>query len=144
MSIQCPHCSSEHVQSIKAIRQSGTSYSSGSMSGVGLSADGGGVFTGSGSSINQTALAARFAPPAKPKKLEIIAGGVLSAACSPFLLSKSPLMILSLGMLAWWAWEIRAYRQRDQKYKEQYPHWKELHDHGFYCHRCAHSFLVKA
>ena len=26
-------------------------------------------------------------------------------------------------------------------YKEQHPKWKALHDHGFFCHRCGHTFL---
>ncbi|WP_413458991.1 hypothetical protein [Herbaspirillum huttiense] len=143
MAIQCPKCGSDQVQSVKAILQSGTTYSTGSVSGVGLGTDGAGVFTGSSSSTSQTTLAARFSPPKKPKKLEIIAGAVMSLATSAWLFSKSPLMAISIGIILWWAWEIRAYKKRDKKYKDEYPVWKNMHDHGFYCHRCANAFPVK-
>lgn len=142
MGIQCPKCGSDHVQSIKAVLQSGTIYSTGSMTGVGLGTDGAGVFAGSGST-SQTTLAARFSPPKKPKKLEIITDGILSLATSPWLFSKSPLMAVSIGVIVWWAWEVRAYIKRCKKYRMDYPVWKNMHDHGFCCHRCTNVFAVE-
>ena len=143
MAIQCPKCGSDQVQSIRAILQSGTTYTTGAINGMGLGTAGAGVFTGTSTSTSQTTLAARFSPPKKPRKLEIIAGGVLSLAVSPWIFSKSPLVAISLGLIAWWAWDIYAYMKRDKKYKEEYPIWKNLHEHGFYCHRCANVFLAK-
>ena len=105
MAITCPKCGSDHTQAIRAVLQSGTTYSTGSINGMGLGTSGAGVFSGTSSSTSQTTLAARFAPPKKPKKLEMIAGGVLALAATPWLFSKSPLMVISLGLLLWWAWE---------------------------------------
>lgn len=90
MAITCPKCGGTHTQSIKAITQAGTTYSTGSMSGVGLGTDGAAVFTGSSSNTSQTGLAARFAPPKKPKKLESIAGGILALAATPWLFQQKP------------------------------------------------------
>lgn len=143
MAIICPKCGGTHTQSIKAITQAGTTYSTGSMSGVGLGTDGAAVFTGSSSNTSQTALAARFAPPKKPKKLESIAGGILALATTPWLFSKTPLMVIPLGLLAWWAWEVRAFMKRNKQYQEEYPIWKNMQAHGFYCHSCANAFPVK-
>ncbi|MHA6851680.1 hypothetical protein [Ralstonia pseudosolanacearum] len=143
MGIQCPKCSSDNVQSIRAVLQSGTTYSTGSIVGVGVGTDGAGTFGGSTASTSQTSLAARFSPPKKPKKLEIISGAVMSLATSPWLFSKTPLMAITIGIILWWVWEILAYKKRDKKYKEEYPIWKNMHDHGYYCHRCSYTFLVK-
>lgn len=142
MGIQCPRCGSDHTQAIRAVIQSGTTYSTGSVVGVGLSTDGAGTFTGTSAGTSQTALAARFSQPKKPKKLEMIAGGVLALAATPWLFSKSPLMAISLGLLAWWAWEVRAYMKRNKRYQEDYPTWKKMYDHGFYCHSCTNAFPV--
>ena len=144
MTIQCPKCGSDQVQSVRAILHSGTTFTTGSVSGVGVGTNGAGTFAGTGSSTSQTTLAARFSPPKKPSKLEVIGGTVLGLATSPFLFSGSPLAFLSLAILAWLAWEVRAYMKRDKKYKNEYPMWKNLHDHGFYCHRCASTFLVNS
>lgn len=143
MAIQCPKCESDQVQSIKAITQSGTTYSTGSIVGIGVGTTGAGTFGGTTASTSQTTLAARFSPPKKPKKLEIIAGAVMSLATSPWLFSKSPLMAITIGIMLWWAWEIRAYKKRDKIYNEQYPIWKNMQDYGYYCHRCANTFPVK-
>jgi len=142
MAIKCPKCSSEKTQSVRAILQSGTTYSTGSMTGMGLGTDGAGVFSGSSSSTSQTHLAARFAPPKKPKKLEIIAGGILSLASSPWLFSGTPLMAISIGLIALWAWELRSYSKKNKKYQQEYPIWQSLHSNGFYCHTCANAFMV--
>jgi hypothetical protein len=86
-----------HVQSIKAILQSGTTYSTGSVIGVDAGTDGAGVFSGNSSNTSQTALAARFSQPRKPKKLEMIGGTVMALATSSWLFSKGPLVFLQLG-----------------------------------------------
>ncbi len=143
MSIQCPKCGSDHIQSIRAVLQSGTTYSTGSVVGVGVGTNGAGTFGGTTSNTSQTTLAARFSPPKKPKKLEIIAGAIMSLATSPWLFSKSPLMAITIGIILWWLWEIRAYKKRDKIYKEQYPIWKNMQDYGYYCHRCGNAFPVK-
>ena len=46
MSIQCPKCGSDHIQSIRAVLQSGTTYSTGSVVGVGVGTNGAGTFGG--------------------------------------------------------------------------------------------------
>ncbi|WP_162175019.1 hypothetical protein [Paraburkholderia mimosarum] len=143
MATKCPKCGSDHTQAIRAVLQAGTTYSTGSINGMGLGTDGAGVFTGTSSSMSQTTLAARFAPPKKPKKLEMIAGGVLALASTPWLFSKSPLMAISLGLLAWWAWEIRAYMKRNKEYQERFPVWKTFNDRGYLCNQCGVSFLPR-
>lgn len=143
MGIQCAQCGSHHVQSIKAILQSGTTYSTGSVIGVGAGTDGAGVFSGSSSNTSQTALAARFSPPKKPKKLEMIAGTVMALATSPWLFSKGPLAFFNLAILAWLAWEIHVFMKRNKRYQEDYPKWKALHDNGFFCHRCGTTFASR-
>lgn len=85
----------------------------------------------------------RFAPPKKPKKLEIIAGAIMSLATSPWLFSKEPLAFITLGIMAWWAWEIRAYMKRNKEYQERLPVWKAFNDRGYLCHGCGSSFLPK-
>lgn len=143
MTIQCPKCGGTHTQGIRAVLQSGTTYSTGAVNGMGLGTDGAGVFAGTTSNTSQTHLAARFAEPKKPKKLEIIAGAVMSLATSPWLFSKEPLAFITLGIMAWWAWEIRAYMKRSKVYKKSYPIWKNMQDYGYYCHTCANAFPVK-
>ena len=143
MGIQCPKCGGDHVQSIKAILQSGTTYSTGSVIGVGAGTDGAGVFSGSSSNTSQTALAARFSQPKKPKKVEMIAGAVMALATSPWLFSKSPLVFFNLAILAWLAWEIHIFMKRNKRYQEDYPKWKALHDNGFFCHRCGETFASR-
>jgi len=59
----CTKCGSPSVQKASAIVSSGTSYSSGSISGTVASANGPGHFSGTTSSASQTALASQLAPP---------------------------------------------------------------------------------
>ncbi len=141
MAIVCPKCGSTHTQAIRAARQAGTTYTTGSINGMGLGTGGADVLTGTSSNTSQTELAVRFSPPQKPKKLEMIAGGIFSLATSPWLFSKQPLTIISLGMLAWWAWEIRVYQKRNKEYQERLPVWKTFNDRGYFCNGCASSFL---
>jgi len=141
MGMQCPKCGSDHVQAIRTVLQSGTTYSTGSFNGVGLGTDGSGVFSGSSNGTSQTHLAARFNPPKKPKKLEMIAGGVLTLATTPWLFSKSLLMAISLGLLAWWAWEVRTYMKRHKEYVRDYAVWNAYNHGGYLCHRCGTSYI---
>lgn len=142
MAIKCPKCGSEHTQSIRTVVQAGTTFSNGSVSGIGLGTDGAGVFAGTTSSTSQTMLAARFGQPKKPKKLEIIMGGVFSLATSPWLFSKQALMIIPLGMMAWWAWEIHAYKKRYKQYVRDYAVWNANNHGGYLCHTCGTSFIA--
>ncbi len=141
MATTCPKCGSDHTQAIRAVLQSGTTYSTGAVNGMGLGTGGAGVFSGTSSNTSQTHLAARFAEPKKPKKLEMIAGAVMSLATSPWLFSKEPLAFITLGIMAWWAWEIRAYMKRNKEYQERFPVWKTFNDRGYLCHGCGSSFL---
>ena len=61
MGYKCPKCGGENTQAIRAVLQSGTTYSTGVVNGMGLGTDGAGVFAGNTSSTSQTHLAARFA-----------------------------------------------------------------------------------
>lgn len=136
MTMNCANCTSDNTQTIKAILASGTTFSSGTVSGtfVGTSA---GVVTGTAHHQSLTALASRFSRPQKPSKMEIIGGGVLTLAFSPFLGAGVPWVILPLAVGAWWLWEAKKYREKSREYQENYPKWKQLHDHGIYCHRCG-------
>ncbi len=142
MGIQFPKCGSEHVQSIKAVLQSRTVYNTGSINGIGLGTSGAGVFAGNSISTSQTMLPARFAPPKKPSKIEIIAGGVLALAASPWLFSKSPLMFISLGLLAWWAWEACSFTKKNKQYQKDYPVWKAFYNNAYLCHHCGNYFFL--
>lgn len=143
MGTQCPNCGGNHTQAIRAVIQAGTTYSNGSVVGVGVGTSGAGTFAGSSSTTSQTTLAARFSEPKKPKKLEMIAGGIMSVATSPWLFSKTPLAFITIGLVAWWAWETRAYLKRSKRYAEHYPVWKNMYDYGYYCHACGNAFAVR-
>jgi hypothetical protein len=53
-----------------------------------------------------------------------------------------PLMAISLGLLAWWAREIRAYMKRNKEYQERFPVWKTFNDRGYLCNQCGSSFIL--
>lgn len=143
MEMKCPKCGGQHVQAVRVILQSGTTFSNGSVTGVGLG-DGAGVFAGTTSGINQTTLAARFSPPKKPSKVEMIGAGVMALASSPWLAASGPDAMwryLNLALWATFAWFVWSYRKKSAVYKERYPNWKAMHDNGFYCHRCGTSYF---
>ncbi|QBP73855.1 hypothetical protein E2K99_01995 [Herbaspirillum huttiense] len=143
MGIQCPKCSGENVQAIRAILQSGTTFSSGTVTGIGVG-DGSGVFVGTTSGTSQTTLASRFSAPKKPSKLEVIGTGVMALASSPWLAANGPDVMWRYMNLAFWAvfaWFVWSYRKKSADYKEKYPKWKALHDNGYYCHRCGTAYI---
>lgn len=144
MGMQCPKCGSEHVQAVRVILQAGTTFSNGSMTGIGVGS-GAGVFTATTSGMNQTTLAARFSPPKKPSRLEVIGTGVLALASSPWLGASGPDVAwryLNLALWATFAFFVWIYRRKAAEYKDTYPKWKAMHDNGFYCHRCGTSYIA--
>ncbi|MGA4332311.1 hypothetical protein ACI2U6_16440 [Ralstonia nicotianae] len=143
MGIKCVKCAGEQVQSIRTVLQAGTTYSTGSVSGVGVGTNGFGAFAGATHSTSQTNLAMRFSPPKKPKKLESIAGVILSLLTSPWLFSKTPLMAISIGFILWTVYEFRKFSRLNKKYQEEYPVWRKFHDEGFLCHTCGTSFIPR-
>jgi len=140
MGTQCPKCGGHHTQAISAVVQSGTTQSTGSMTGIGVGTDSVGTFVGMSNSTSQTILASRFAAPKKPKKLEMIAGSVLVLATSPWLFSKTPLAFISLGLAAWLAWEIFVFRKRNKEYQARLPDWQWMYKSCSYCHSCTNVF----
>ena len=59
MALHCPQCSSEQVQAVRVILDSGTSFNSSTVTGVAVG-NGGGAFVGTAGGTSQTTLAARF------------------------------------------------------------------------------------
>ena len=84
MGIQCPKCGSEHVQAVRVILQSGTSFNNGTVTGVGVG-DGTTGYVGTVSGTSKTTLAARFSPPVKPALWSVIAVGIMPLVSSPWL-----------------------------------------------------------
>jgi ribosomal protein S27AE len=143
MGMQCPKCGGDHVQAVRAILQSGTSFSSGIVSGVGAGS-GGGMFVGTTSGTSQTTLAARFSPPKKPTRGLMIFMGIVALATSPWLQANGPDVGFKYANMAIWlllAYFVWSYRKESAVYKKQYPVWKAMHDDGFYCHRCGHAYI---
>ncbi len=77
MGIQCPKCGSDHVQSVRVILDSGTSLSSGTVTGVGVGSGATG-YVGTMNGVSQTSLAQRFSPPRKPALWAVFAHAVWS------------------------------------------------------------------
>lgn len=145
MGIQCPKCGSEHVQAVKVILQTGTTHSSGSVTGVGGGTDGGGAFVGISYGSSQTTLASRFSTPRKPALWAEIAIGLIALATSPWLAAHGPdagFRYASLAVWAFFAYSFWGYRKKSAAYKDQYPKWKALYDSGFFCHKCGNAFLI--
>ena len=143
MALHCPQCSSEQVQAVRVILASGTSFNSSTVTGVAVG-NGGGAFVGTAGGTSQTTLAARFKEPVKPALWAVIALGLLPLATSPWLAASGPDAAWRYMNLAFWAvfaHAVWSYRKKSAIYKEQHPKWKALHDHGFFCHRCGHTFL---
>lgn len=143
MSIQCPKCGGEHVQAVKVILQTGTSFSSGTMSGVGVGTDSG-IYVGTTSGTSTTHLAARFKEPRKPSKLEVIGTGVMALVSTPWLAATGPdvgFRYLNLALWAIFVWFVISYRKRLARYNDEYPRWKVLYDRGFFCHKCGNVFM---
>lgn len=144
MGIQCSKCGDEHVQAISVILQSGTSFTSSTMTGVGVGSGAGG-FVGNANSTSQTTLASRFRPPKKPALWVEVANGILALAFSPFLQARGPdagWRYLSMAAWSYFAFSVWSYRKKSAAYSEQYPKWKAMYDSGFFCHRCGNTFLT--
>lgn len=143
MGIQCPKCGSDHVQAVRVILQSGTTFSSGTVTGIGVGSDAMG-YVGTTSGISKTNLAARFSPPIKPALWPVFAQGGLALATSPWLAASGPDVgwrFMSLALWAVFAHAVWGYRKKSAKYKDEYPNWKALHDGGYYCHRCGNTYI---
>ncbi|MFT4242173.1 MAG: hypothetical protein QM569_07805 [Acidovorax sp.] len=146
MALHCPQCDSENVQAVRVILDSGTSFNSGTVTGVAVGSNGGGTFVGTSGSTSQTTLAARFSPPVKPALWAVIALGLLPLVTSPWLAASGPdaaWRYMNLALWAVFAHAVWSYRRKSAAYKEHLPKWKALHDHGFFCHRCGHTFMTK-
>jgi predicted nucleic-acid-binding Zn-ribbon protein len=145
MAIQCPKCGGEHVQAVKVILQSGTSFSSGTMTGLGVGTEGVGTYVGTSSGTSQTTLAARFSAPKKPALWAEIAIGLIALATSPWLAAHGPdagFRYASLAVWAFFAYSFWGYRKKSAAYKVYYPKWKAMYDSGFFCHKCGNTFVV--
>ena len=102
MGIQCPKCGSDHVQSVRVILDSGTSLSSGTVTGVGVGSGATG-YVGTVNGVSKTNLAHRFSPPKKPALWAVFALGVLPLVSSPWLAASGPDAIFRYMNLALWA-----------------------------------------
>lgn len=145
MGILCPKCGGEHVQAVSVILQSGTSFNSGTVTGLGVGTGGAGTFVGTSNGTSQTTLASRFSPPKKPALWAEIAIGIIALAFSPMLGASGPdagWRYLSMAVWAFFAYSFWGYMKKSSVYKEQYPKWKAMYDSGFFCHRCGNTFLV--
>ena len=78
MEIQCPKCGGSHVQAVKVILQTGTTHSSGSVTGMGVGTNGGGAFVGTSYGSSQTTLASGFSMTRKPALWAEIAIGFIA------------------------------------------------------------------
>jgi hypothetical protein len=119
MGIQCPKCGGEHVQAIRVILQSGTSFSNGTVTGVGVG-DGATGYVGTVSSTSKTTLAARFSPPIQPALWPVVAQGAIALASSPWLQAHGPDVgwrYLSLALWANLAHSVWSYRRKSAAYK---------------------------
>ncbi len=143
MGIQCPKCGSDHVQSVRVILDSGTSLSSGTVTGVGVGSGATG-YVGTVNGVSKTNLAHRFSPPKKPALWAVFALGVLPLVSSPWLAASGPdvaFRYMNLALWAVFAHAVWSYRKKSAVYKVEFPKWKALYDSGFFCHRCGHTFL---
>lgn len=142
MEMKCPKCGGQHVQAIRVILQSGTSFNSGTVTGIGSD---GGTYVGTTGGMSQTNLAARFSMPKKPARGLMIFMGVVALASSPWLQASGAdigfryVNIAIWGVFAYFVW---SFRKESAAYKEQYPKWKAMYDNGFFCHRCGTSYLA--
>jgi hypothetical protein len=141
MEMKCPKCGGQHVQAVRVILQSGTSFNNGTVTGIGSD---GGAFVGTTGGISQTNLAARFSPPKKPTRGLMIFAGMVALASSPWLQASGPDVGFRYANMAIWclfAYFVWSFRKESTVYKEQYLKWKAMHDNGFYCHRCGTSYI---
>jgi predicted RNA-binding Zn-ribbon protein involved in translation (DUF1610 family) len=145
MGILCPKCGGEHVQAVKVIVQTGTTYSSGTVSGVAVGTDGAGTFVGTSNGSSQTTLASRFNMPRKPALWPEIAIGLITLATSPWLAAHGPdagFRYMSLAVWAFFAYSFLGYRKKLAAYKDYYPKWKAMYDSGFFCNKCGNTYIV--
>jgi hypothetical protein len=146
MGLKCPNCGSDHTQAVSAVVQSGTSFSSGIVTGIGIGTGGVGAGVGTTTSISKTNLAARFSAPDKPTKIPTIILGLAAFGSTPWLQATgSDVGFRYASMVVWLIFLLIV--AKDWKgwktYNEYKRIWEPLYSKGFYCHSCDKSFFPK-
>jgi hypothetical protein len=146
--MKCPYCESEDCKKVSLVFEAGTS--AGSFAGVGAagagysggSALGGGVSVGNTS--NQTLLAQRLAPPAKPDASVAIAAGLVTFVALIFGFSGRSVsgVVLAVaainGLVAVFAGLV--YSERQKSYPILLARWQDL----WMCLRCGRQWETGA
>ena len=146
MRLACPKCSSDNVQALHLVYESGVSHMHGesSTSGIGLDAGGLGVGVASSRStgVQKSALAERHAPPEKKSFNEEAVAVVLLLVIVVVAIASSAWVwaLVGLGSGVVFVLLIR----RDMRFnREEYPLLLEQWRRSFLCFRCGSTFAVK-
>ncbi|WP_156970657.1 hypothetical protein [Andreprevotia chitinilytica] len=146
MAVQCPKCGGNHTQAIRVVVQSGTSMSSGVVTGVGIGTGGVGVGLGTTTSISKTSLAAKFSQPDKPTIAPTVVLGLAALGSTPWLQAHGPdvgFRYASIGVWLIFLFILRRDFKQWKEYREYHKIWEPLYTKGFHCNECGFAFIPK-
>lgn len=136
----CPHCQSDNVMKKSVVYEQGAYTSESKGSGIGIGLNGSvSVITGSGTTTNVTALAAKCAPPAKPNIINKFNGLIffsLGMAISWLRLNTILSWVLFGGIVFFM---VKNHMKKEAIWQQEMAEWNK----DYVCLRCGTSYKVE-